>query len=467
MANFGIRQPSGPSMDGVARALEADKAEAKDQQDIRVALAETEHDTAQFAQQLSVPRNAAQVSKTLKARGKRRVEGKGKTGMGDNGKIAMKIKDLAKQFKQKNDELNPQHLEDILNSIRPDASEEEITDIVSKWYPDPFLANDVFEFLDASTDLEMRNKIRSAHDNYKEKFQREIEIGQNITSEAKTFGTLDTPDKLREWYRSLVLSTSGQMKTTDLFLKMMDRFGFDKLVKATNFYLVALGQDLRNKGIQREELTDKMGQVKSFQAIINVFRMSSMRMRVIPHALEYYAKQGHPDHLPEGYNYQKMGMTLMTILQNRHLNKDMILQIVRDKGFQGADNKGIAMTVVVQQMSLMIRDLDVNRVFTSDTHRVEVEKTFKECLEELYANAQPEETYEWLSESALPADLGAELGDEFRADFGGDESRMGTDISKMREDPELSDFMRAFDNPESFLASAGAGAAEPTRVTSR
>jgi hypothetical protein len=225
---------------------------------------------------------------------------------------------------------------------------------------------------------------------------------------------------------------------------MHDRFGFDKLVKATNFYLAALGADLRKGGLSMAELGDKVHQVRSFQAIINVFRMSRMRMRVIDKSLEYYAKLGAREQLPPGFDFQAMGRTLMNILQNRHLNKDMIVQQVRAQGFASSE---IAMMCVIQQMSLMLRDLDSNRIFTSDVHKQDVEKSFKECLEELYANAQPEETSEWISDDVLPEGLE----DEMSADM----SAMNKDVEAMKSDPDLKEFMSMFDGTAVDLSDVG------------
>lgn len=325
------------------------------------------------------------------------------------------VKDKAGEFAKKNPELSKETLENILKELvrrhgesEDGLSAQDVEDLVLAYYPDPYLANDVLNFLIESTEGGLNDTVRDAQGNHEELYPREIQIGKNISEEARTFESrgLDSPSKLREWYRSAVTSTAGQVKTTDLFLKMMDRFGFEKLVKANHFYLAALGADLRKGGLSVPELADKVHQVRSLQAIVNVFRMSRMRMRVIDKALNYYAKLGVREQLPPGFDFQSLGRLTMNILQDRNISKDTILQKVRAQGF---GNSEVAMMCVIQQMSLMLNDLDSHRVFMSPVHKEQTEKAFKETCEFLYANAQPEETPEWFDEELLPDGIDKDL----------------------------------------------------------
>lgn len=408
--------------------------------EISVIETATGKEAVQFAQDRLNPRQLMTTTQNRKIKDIVRVRRKDGSGdVNDNGKLKPTvIEDKAKEFARRNRELDPEILKRVMKDVKEGMSEQEIQDVITSYYPDPYLANDVYDFVIESSMGKLQDAVRGSKSQHEEQHAREIQIGQNISEQARSFEDkgLDSPTKLREWYHATVTSTPGQVKTTELFLKMLDRFGFDKLVKAVHFYLAALGADLRKRGLPGAELGDKVHQVRSFQAIIIVFRMSRMRMRVVDKALEYYAKLGTRESLPPNFDFQAMGRTLMNILQNRHIHKDTILNEVRAQGFA---NKEIAMSCVIQQMSLMLNDLDPNRVFTSPTHKEDVIKFFKECLEFLYANAQPEESSEWLSEEILPDGLENELI--------GDTAALNNEIKNMQNDPELKDFMSAFNTP--------------------
>lgn len=428
------------------------KDEIKETQEINqeaaVAATETRDEAIKFAMDTRPPRLPIGTPADKKLKDRVRIRRKDETGAaGDNAKIKVgTILDKAKEYAKRNRELDPDILARIMRDIKPGMNEQQIEDVITGYYPDPYLANDVFDFVIECCTGKLQETAREAKGKHEEQHAREIQIGQNITEQARAFEDkgLDSPSKLREWYHATITSTPGQVKTSELFLKMHDRFGFDKLVKATQFYLAALGSDLRKGGLSMAELGDKVHQVRSFQAIINVFRMSRMRMRVIDKSLEYYAKLGAREQLPQGFDFQAMGRTLMNVLQNRHLNKDMIVQQVRAQGFA---NSEIAMMCVIQQMSLMLRDLDSNRIFSSDVHKQDVEKAFKECLEELYANAQPEETSEWINSDVLPDGLEDEMSQDM--------AHLNSDMQAMKEDPDFKDFVNMFEGGDVDVSQMG------------
>lgn len=358
-------------------------------------------------------------------------------------KSRLKVNDLGKkaqEFAKRNPELDPQKLEDIIRDLRENMDEEEIAEVIHKHISDPYLAKYAFEFIiDSATDGEsaFKRNVAASYEKHSENYAREIQIGENISDKARAFEDrgLDSPSKLRKWYHTAVEVAPGSVKTSDLFLKMLDNFGFNKLVKATHFYLASLGAELR-KGVKMpvEEISDKVHQIRSFQAIINVFRVCSHCIRLVDKSMDYYSKRGIHEQLPEGFDFQTMAKTFMTIAQKRHVNVAEIIGTVRAQGFGSNE---VILTMVIQQMSLMIPQVDAHRVFQSDSHKADIQKAFLECLTEQYTKFTPEEENVWISEELLPEGLEEDI-----AALQIEES----DLRSVQSDTEeLKAFMSAYD----------------------
>lgn len=135
------------------------------------------------------------------------------------------------------------------------------------------------------------------------------------------------------------------------------------------------------------------------------------------------------------FDFVKLGVTLMSILENRHVNPDLIQVKVRAAHPALQDNLA-GVICIVQQMSLMLDDLDPNRVFLSQAHRSEVRDAFKSALTELYNLAQPELEDYIFDDEELPKPAADDAQD----------IAFDTQLDSFDKDPELKEMVAMFES---------------------
>lgn len=359
----------------------------------------------------------------------------------------------AKEFSLSNPELNQKALlrlhQKIVEAWRAASeglSDSEIIEMCEQEYSDHYLANCAMEFLqEVSEDTPLETTLEDALARYQDAFGREIQIGKNLIKETQEFADSSSmsPSSLREWYKSVVDSRRGaKVLTPDLMEKMIKTFGYAKTVKASHFFLRGLGAEVRsgNHKFEVAELSDKLAQIRMLQANLQVFRSSRKHMRVLDHALNAYISRGFGQELPKDYDFVRLAVTLMSIVKNRHVSSDLIQVKTRSSHALFRDNLA-AVICIVQQKSLMLDDLDPNRVFLSQAHREEVREAFRKALTELYNMAQPElEDYVFSDEEE--GDGAQESFEEYEEDE--EDLAFDSNIDSIEQDPELKKVMEMF-----------------------
>lgn len=354
----------------------------------------------------------------------------------------------AREFSLSNPELNQKTLlrlfQKLVDAHRSSdehgLSEQDIIDLCEQEYSDHYLAFCAMEFLnEVAEDTPLENSVEDALSCYQDENGREIQIGKNLMKETQEFADSSSmsPTALRQWYKSVVDSRRGaKLLTPELMENMIKTFGYAKTVKASHFFLRGLGAEVRTGKHHFEvaELSDKLSQIRMLQANLQVFRSSRKHMRVLGYAMQSYLSRGFGQALPKEYDFIRLAITLMTILKNRHVSSDLIQVKTRASHPQLRDNLA-AVICIVQQKSLMLDDLDPNRVFLSQAHRMEVIAAFKEALTELYNLAQPElEDYVFTDEVEE-----AQVNEDDEEDIAFDSS-----VDDIESDPEMKKVMEMF-----------------------
>lgn len=352
----------------------------------------------------------------------------------------------AKEFSLSNPELNQKTLMRLLQKVTSaqrdstdGLTEQEVIDLCESEYSDHYLAFCSMEFLnEVCKETPLENTLEDTLSTYQDENGREIQIGKNLMKETQEFADSSSmsPTTLRQWYKSVVdAKRSTKLLTPELMENMIKTFGYAKTVKASHFFLRGLGAEVRTgkHSFEVAELSDKLSQIRMLQSNLQVFRSARKHMRVLGHAMHGYLSRGFGQALPKDYDFIRLAITLMTILKNRHVSSDLIQVKTRASHPSLRDNLA-AVICIVQQKSLMLEDLDPNRVFLSMAHRMEVIAAFKEALTELYNLAQPE-----LEDYVFDEDEEIDEGEDDEEDIAFD-----SNVEDIEKDPELKKVMEMF-----------------------
>jgi len=288
-----------------------------------------------------------------------------------------KVKEKASNFEKRNPELKASVLVVLRGRFKPDSSKEEILDTLKEFFADPSLQDEALDFLQETANGELAETIKEAKEEFGAANSREIAAGKNIAAqarEASASGKLGTPTELRQMYSNI---TGNPRDSGSLFDELSKKYPFQELKKVTNFLLHSLGADLKSKGpsIPQGQLHVLMGEVRSLQAILNVYRFFNTRMGLVN---KLFKKEGLP--VPQQLNFESLAKQFMGLVSDRYPSADKVLQsAVR----LGIDKWIMAKIIAFSQLRDAIREMAVNQIYRSVQHRDELYMAILEALEDL------------------------------------------------------------------------------------
>lgn len=297
--------------------------------------------------------------------------------------ITKQMEDTAKNFGQRNDELNPQTLMILRGRIKEGDTKDDILQKVLDTYSDFTLADEALEYLLQTTHGELRNQVQQARDELNARYGREIIAGKNIAIQAKEFSQtgLGSPTALRDMYRDI---TGNPREVHTLFEELSRLFDYEKLKTASNFLFHSLGADLKAKGpsISRAELSRLMEDTRTLQAILGVYFFFKERMRLI-HKQFANNELAYPDRL----TFEVLAQKFMQLIKERYVSAEMIRQLAKQLGISEEE---LAQIILFTQMRDAIR-LVSPRIYRNQKHKEEVLSALIEALENLEEELEEEE----------------------------------------------------------------------------
>lgn len=284
---------------------------------------------------------------------------------------------IAENFANKNDELKKQALLGLRVAISSEDSPEEVLAKVLKSYPDKYLADEAFDFLETSTDptSKMGQAIRRARILLNERFGREVRAGRNMNVEAQEFSKqgMGTATSLRGLYQDI---TGNPREPLTLFEELIENFSFDRMKTVLQFILHSIGSDLKAKGpsISRFELQRLLTDARSMQAILGVYRFFFSRMSLIQ-------RQFDQEDLayPKRITFELLAKLFVKMLAERYPSIDKVLRLATSLGIS---DELIAQMIVFSQYRDAIRSVSP-KLFKSDRHRQDLLNTLIETLSEI------------------------------------------------------------------------------------
>jgi type III secretion protein W len=286
-----------------------------------------------------------------------------------------KAEEAATRSQQNNFELRKQTLLILRSSITQQDSTEDILRKVLKFYPDYSLADEAFDYLLETTSGEVYEKVRLAKEQFTTTYTREILAGKNIIRQAHNFSNqgLGSPTALRDMYRDI---TGNPRSPMVLFNQLTSSYDFEKMRTVIRFLLHSLGADLKSKGssIDKPELMRLLEDARTLQAILGVFRFFQSRMKLLRSLFEKNDLS-----FPQKMNFETLAKHFMSLLDERYITADKILQLGRKLGLS---EEVIAQILVFSQMLDAIRQI-APRLYKNQQQKDDLLSAFLETLEEL------------------------------------------------------------------------------------
>lgn len=348
-------------------SMEAESSEI----DMKAALADT------------VNPNAAKMEKKRKANpsAKSRVNKKAKTDEGAPRMLPIEhIKDQAGQFQKRNPELRADVLTLLRQYIKPGDSKEEILKKLREFFSDPSLADEALEFLIETTDGTLNQECQEAKNVLNQDEGREIVAGRNISVIARAaadkggVGQLGQPTDLRNLYRDI---TGNPRDSNTLFDELSRKYAFQNLKKVTKFLLHSMGKELSSNGpsIPAGLLHTLMGEIRSLQAILGVYRFFNDRMNLVN---SEFSRQGVQ--VPQALNFESMAKEFMSLVSERYPTADKVGDKASKLGVQDTTEGKIT---TFSQFRDAVNQVAAGKVYRNPQHKIDLYMAIIEHLENL------------------------------------------------------------------------------------
>ncbi|MBM3198208.1 MAG: hypothetical protein FJZ58_03005, partial [Chlamydiae bacterium] len=286
-----------------------------------------------------------------------------------------RTEETANDFQEKNPELLAKVLIALRDRISVKDSTEEILKKIQEAYPDPSLADDAIDFLIATTDGELAEKLIKVKEQFVKIYGRDIVAGKNIAEQSREFSKqgLGSPTALRDLYRDV---TQNPRDAATLFSQLMTSYTFEQLRTVIAFIFHSLGSDLKSKGpsIEKGELANLLKDVKDMQAILGVYRFFKERIKLIFSSFE---REGLPR--PAKVTFELLAKLFVQLLLERFPSAEKVYQMAMQLGL---DDSLAAEMIIFTQMRDSVR-LVSPRLFRSDKHKQDIQNLFLEVLEEI------------------------------------------------------------------------------------
>ncbi|MBS0628882.1 MAG: type III secretion system gatekeeper subunit SctW [Verrucomicrobia bacterium] len=296
------------------------------------------------------------------------------------------IQSISEEYEERNPELQAKTLQLLLSQIKGKDSAEEILRKTMQFFPDHSLADEAFEYLERVYKGEALAKIREAKTNLNETYGREVRAGRNIGEQAREFSRqgLGSPTGLRDLYRDI---TGNPRSASTLFQEMNEKFTFDKMQKAIDFFLHSLGADLKSKGpsIAPGELHNLMTEARNLLAILGVYRFFKGRMDLVEASFQRAGML-----MPPRMTFELLARLFVQFLLERYPSMDKAFQLMQKMGLS---SDVMAQIIVLTQMRDAVRGV-APKLYRTDQHRHDVLMSYIEALEELEEQLEGDEEQE-------------------------------------------------------------------------
>lgn len=294
------------------------------------------------------------------------------------------IEQKAEKFEQRNPELPAKTLKEIRENIKPDDTPEEILKKIQEHFSDVSLIDEVFEFLQETTEGALHQKITSAKEKFNAENKREIIAGHNIGTLSRETAKegIDTPTNLRNLYRDI---TGNPRETNTLFEELAAKYPYKDLKGTIDFLLHSMGVDMKAPGpsIERAFLHRLFTETRSLQAILGVYNFFKGRMNLISGQFNKSSLE-----MPSTLTFESIAKQFMALANDRYPVGEKVLESATKLGLE---KWILAKIIVLSQLRDAVKEVALNQIYKSIQHRDEFLLAILEALEDLEDELEEEE----------------------------------------------------------------------------
>ncbi|MBB64470.1 MAG: YopN family type III secretion system gatekeeper subunit [Waddliaceae bacterium] len=295
--------------------------------------------------------------------------------------VSKHMQQLADKFAKRNHELGSKNLLLLREQLKEGMDPEEILEKVQEFFEDVSLADEALEFLEEGTTGELGEAVRKAKDELNSAHKTDITAGKNIRAKVREFSEkgLGSPTALRDMYRDLI---HNPRPATQLFEEFATKFNYKQLSQVCKFLFHSLGADLKSKGasIPRGLLSNLIRESRTLQAVLGVYRFFFGRMNLVRKQFEDNGLT-----LPKQCTFETMARQFMRFAAERYPTPDKLL---RGGKKLRIDDWTQAKIIVFSQMRDAVRQMALDLIYKSVSHRDEVLQAIIELLEDLEAELE-------------------------------------------------------------------------------
>jgi type III secretion protein W len=291
---------------------------------------------------------------------------------------AGRVKEKVKEFEDENPDISGESgnaLENLLDSVKPGDSKEEILGKVKGFFPDTYLQSEALNFLSETTEGDLHDTVTETKGEFEQHFDREIKAGKNISKLAQSFAKdgLGSPTELRQMYRDL---TGSPKEPKLLFTELTSKYKYKDMNKIIKFMMHSLGNDFRSGGpsMPKGQIHNTFQVVRSLQMILGVYRFFKTREGLVA---SMYKEIALP--VPPQLNFESLSKAFMSIAADRYPTADRVLRQTQTLGAKGIEEKIITIT----QFRDAVPEVATEQIFRSVNHKHEVTGAIIGALEGL------------------------------------------------------------------------------------
>ncbi|MBX6680277.1 type III secretion system gatekeeper subunit SctW [Chlamydia gallinacea] len=242
--------------------------------------------------------------------------------------------DLADKYTENNSEISAGDLRSIRDSLKNDASEDDILSLLQSKFSDPALQSIALDYLIQTTPNAqgaLKDTLVRAQQRHTQQNHQAVVGGKNILFASQEYASalnVSAPS-----LRSLYLEVTSNFHTCDSLLQMLQsRYNYEEMATVSSFLLKGMSADLKSEGasIEPAKLQVLMTETRNLQAVISGYDFFQIKLPTLTASLKAEGVS-----LPEDLTFQKVGDTFFSLIGDKFPTASKMERAVR--GLVGDD----------------------------------------------------------------------------------------------------------------------------------
>ncbi|WP_348664005.1 type III secretion system gatekeeper subunit SctW [Chlamydia vaughanii] len=288
--------------------------------------------------------------------------------------------DLADKYTENNSEISGSDLRNLRDSIKDDASEEEILDLVKSKFSDPALQSTALDYLiqtTPNTKGALKDSLIRAQQNHTQQNRQAVVGGKNILFASQEYAS--TLNVSAPGLRELYLNVTSDFHSCEKLLDMLKtRYDFQEMGTVSSFLLKGMSADLKSEGssIAPAKLQVMMSETRNLQAVLTGYNFFEAKLPTLVSSLKADGVS-----LPADLKFDKVADTFFGLINDKFPTPSKMEREVR--GLVGDDTE--AVTGILNLFFVALRGTSP-RLFSSAEKRQQLGTMMANALDTVNIN---------------------------------------------------------------------------------